>query len=124
MPYVVNSDDFSHFGVKGMRWGVRKKRTSGQKAARTRKNRERLDKVAKFYGIRRQQSKKGKKGGYQIANSLRLYIYGSATIWVGKVVGSIAKRYVQTLTYNPTKVGAFYRGLAWSMGKVVENQPL
>jgi len=34
MTYLVNEDDFlAHYGVKGMRWGIRKDRKSGRKSA-------------------------------------------------------------------------------------------
>ena len=89
-----------HYGVKGMKWGVRRKRTPGQKAAQTRKNNKALAKYANdpktLRGARRarkQMLKDGtltktdiRKGNLKIGANL------AAGLAIGITLGEVAAR--------------------------------
>lgn len=44
--FIVVGGELYHYGVKGMKWGVRKKRTPSEQRARIKKKREKADEIA------------------------------------------------------------------------------
>lgn len=121
------SDKFDHFGVLGMRWGVRKGRSSSaRKASRTRKANARKEKRSKLfektmnaYGIT-----KTKSGKWAVTNPAQAAFRGAATVFLAKGIIRRGKVLASKLAYDPGTMGAFTRGLAWATGRVVENNPL
>lgn len=105
--------DLAHFGVKGMKWGVRKKRTASEKRARTAKKNQRKAKLDKFYGITR--DKKGKTIDVSPKGARRAQATVLLAFYAPKAVKSV---------YTQASRSKGMRYLAWHAGRIIKNSAI
>ena len=106
----VTVDSFlEHYGVKGMKWGVRKSRSELRKAA---KDRARTEKFQKKYNLTEKEAQRRQRSAKTAQKNLAKKMAVRAAVGVGATVGahalarhmgqqSVRNRSVSTLNSNP-----------------------
>jgi hypothetical protein len=110
-----------HFGIKGMRWGVRKAedKGQGQQHASLSQNQHRAVKAAAITGGVLLAAVLLKRGGVSVVNARSAKIYLSGAKASGRILGKVGKTLIKTSAKTATTVGKGSAKGAFKVGTLI-----